>query len=135
MNKYLLDTNIIIHYARNTYGIKETIAKIGVNNCYISEITLAELKIGDEIAKQKGYTVKIPTDILCKPFKIIPIASSINFFAQETARLQHIGRPLHNHFDLLIGATSVVNNMIMVTENLKDFENIENITIENWVKR
>jgi tRNA(fMet)-specific endonuclease VapC len=38
-------------------------------------------------------------------------------------------------FDLLIGCTSIVNNLIMVTENLKEFERIEEIILENWVKR
>ena len=38
-------------------------------------------------------------------------------------------------FDLLIGCTSIENNLIMVTENIKEFERIEKIKIENWVKR
>ena len=40
-----------------------------------------------------------------------------------------------NNFDLLIGCTAVVNDMVMVTENIKDFKNIENIIIENWISR
>ena len=38
-------------------------------------------------------------------------------------------------FDLLIGTTALVNDLIMVTENLKEFTRIENIELENWVKR
>lgn len=38
-------------------------------------------------------------------------------------------------FDLLIGSTAVENNMIMVTENTKEFKRIKNIKIENWVVR
>lgn len=38
-------------------------------------------------------------------------------------------------FDLLIGCTAIENKLIMVTENLKEFERIEKIQIENWVKR
>lgn len=38
-------------------------------------------------------------------------------------------------FDILIGSTSVVNKLIMVTENIKDLKKISSIKIENWVKR
>jgi tRNA(fMet)-specific endonuclease VapC len=38
-------------------------------------------------------------------------------------------------FDLLIGATAISNDLIMVTENIKEFERISNIKLENWVQR
>ncbi len=38
-------------------------------------------------------------------------------------------------FDLLIGSTAIANELIMITENIKEFERISNIEIENWVKR
>lgn len=34
-------------------------------------------------------------------------------------------------FDLLIGTTAIANNLIMVTENLKEFKRISNISLEN----
>lgn len=38
-------------------------------------------------------------------------------------------------FDLLIGCTAVDKDLIIVTENLKEFERISGIEIENWLKR
>jgi len=38
-------------------------------------------------------------------------------------------------FDLLIGSTAIANDLIMVTENVKEFERISSIIIENWVQR
>jgi tRNA(fMet)-specific endonuclease VapC len=38
-------------------------------------------------------------------------------------------------FDLFIGSTAIANELIMVTENVKEFERISGITIENWVIR
>ena len=43
MKGYLLDTNICIFYMKGRYQLDEKIAKVGQNNCYISEITVAEL--------------------------------------------------------------------------------------------
>ena len=47
-------------------------------------------------------------------------------FASEKARLRLAGTPMEDNFDLLI---------VMVTENLKDFKNISNIRLENWIWR
>ena len=46
--KYLLDTNICIYYLKNKHGIDKRIKDTGLNNCNISEITIAELKFGIE---------------------------------------------------------------------------------------
>jgi predicted nucleic acid-binding protein len=35
--------------------------------------------------------------------------------------------------DILIAAWCIQNDYILVTNNLKHFENIENLKIENWV--
>ena len=40
-----------------------------------------------------------------------------------------------SNFDLFIGCTALVNDLIMVTDNVREFERIDNITIENWIKR
>jgi len=38
-------------------------------------------------------------------------------------------------FDLLIGCTAIVNELIMITENITEFERISEIKIENWIVR
>ncbi len=35
-------------------------------------------------------------------------------------------------FDILIGATAIVNNIVMVTYNVKHLERLSDIVIENW---
>ena len=46
-----------------------------------------------------------------------------------------LGNPMHDEFDLLIGVTSIENKLTLVTVNLKDFERLEGIKVENWFKR
>jgi len=41
--KYLLDTNICIHFFRGKFNLYDKFQEIGIENCAISEITLAEL--------------------------------------------------------------------------------------------
>ena len=42
---------------------------------------------------------------------------------------------IDDDFDLLIGCTAIVNGMMMVTENIKDFKNLKGIQLENWIAR
>jgi tRNA(fMet)-specific endonuclease VapC len=46
MSFYLLDTNICIHFTKNEYGIVEKLDSIGFDNCFISELTIAEILYG-----------------------------------------------------------------------------------------
>lgn len=43
MNGYLIDTDICIYYLKGKFGIKDKVKEVEINNCYISEITIAEL--------------------------------------------------------------------------------------------
>ena len=42
---------------------------------------------------------------------------------------------MHDEFDLLIGVTAVEHKLTLVTDNVKDFERLEGLKIENWFKR
>lgn len=44
------------------------------------------------------------------------------------------GTPIDD-FDLLIGAAAVQQDLILVTDNIKHFKNIQGLAIENWVER
>ena len=130
--KYLLDTNICIYYLKGLYNLNEKINNVGSENCYISEITVAELKFGVENSKQKKKNREV-LDIFLNGIKIVPIFNALDFYAVEKSRLRKKGKTVDD-FDLLIGASAVSNNMTLVTNNIKHFENIKNIKIENWTK-
>jgi tRNA(fMet)-specific endonuclease VapC len=134
--QYLLDTCICICWLRDKYGIRERINAVGFENCSISEMTVAELKVGKVLGQLKGgpkYKEQ-PMKEFFTAINVIPIATIFNHYAAEKARLALMGKPT-GEFDLLIGCTAVANKMIMVTENVDDFKNIRGIRIENWVDR
>ena len=136
MDKYLLDTNICVFLLRGKYGIDRKIDIVGLENCYISEITEAELKYGAELGRKQGLTKRIQKlDELLASLQVLPIRKAIDLYASEKARLRFAGTPADDDFDLLIGCTSIVYGMVMVTENLKDFKNLAGIRMENWVTR
>lgn len=138
MKRYLLDTNICIAILKKDPNVTKAISQIEMAQCCISEITVIELKVGVILGKAKapkGRYIDQHIDSFISNLTVVPISTSIEFFAEEKVRLQLAGTPAHNNFDLLIGCTAVTNNLIMVTDNMKDFKNIKGIMIENWIKR
>ena len=132
MSKYLLDTDISVFYLRGKYNINSKLKEIiGYTNCFISEITLAELKYGAELSEKVEENMNSVNEF-ARQIGILPIFNSLDLYAKEKARLKRNGC-LIDDFDLLIGCSSIKNNMILVTNNEKHFERIENIKIENWI--
>ena len=130
MNSYLLDTNICIYLLKDLFSIAEKIEAAGVSNCFLSEITIAELKYGaenSEFPEKNLNNIKI----LQQQFTVIPIFNSLDIYAKEKARLRKSGKILDD-FDLLIGATAIYYELILVTRNISDFERLSEIKIENW---
>jgi tRNA(fMet)-specific endonuclease VapC len=131
--KYLLDTNICIHFFRGRFNLLEKFQETGLNNCAISEITLAELVFGAENSSnpQKNH---ILIENFIDQISILPIYNAIYKYGKEKAALRKSGNMISD-FDLLIGCTATENDLIMITENTKDFERISDIRLENWIER
>lgn len=131
--QYLLDTNICAYLLRKKYSIDLKLAQVGLANCHISEITYAELLFGAEHSSQvEKNTALVHT--LVQNIDVIPISNAIESYSKNKANLWSIGKKVDD-FDILIGSTSIVHDMTLVTENIKHFENMKNIRLENWVKR
>ena len=132
MKTYLIDTNTCIYYINGKTGLDKKFEKAGAENCFISEITLAELKFGVENSEQKEKNKKTLDDFLAG-IKVLPIINALDVYAKEKARLRRKGN-LIDDFDLLIGATAISNNLILVTNNTRDFDRINGIILEDWTK-
>jgi len=72
---YLLDTNIIIFFFKGRYDIAERMDNIGVENCFLSEISLAELKYG-ALYSQKPEKHNLEIENLLKVVGVIPITTA-----------------------------------------------------------
>lgn len=95
-------------------------------------MTVAELKYGLENSKTVE-AMRIIVEAFISKFPIIPIYNSLDIYAKEKAKLRKTGQ-LIDDFDILIGASAVAHNMIMVTNNVAHLNRIENIIIEDWTK-
>jgi tRNA(fMet)-specific endonuclease VapC len=131
--KYLLDSNICIHFFRGQFGVIDKLESVHLLNCCVSEITLAELVFGAENSANPKKNHDL-IDRFVNQMTILPIFDSIPTYGKEKARLRKLGNMISD-FDLLIGCTALDKNLIMVTENVKEFERIKGLRIENWIKR
>lgn len=128
---YMLDTNICVFFMRGNSSVIKKIRDIGIQNCCISEMTVAELLFG---AVWSGSTAnKALTKDFCQSIQVIPISESLMEFAVRKSRLRHEGK-LIDDFDLMIGASAMANDCILVTDNTKHFDRLP-LKLENWIKR
>ena len=131
--QYLLDTNICVFVLRQKYGVGKRMLQAGVSNCFISELTYAELLYGAECSDNPEKNKTLISRFLSR-IRVVPIKDAIPLFAKEKARLRKDGT-LVEDFDLLIGTTAVKGGLTMVTENTRHFQNIDGIQLDNWVVR
>jgi tRNA(fMet)-specific endonuclease VapC len=132
LKKYLIDTNTCIYFIKGKYDLKDKFELAAPENCFISEITLAELKFGVANSEKKEKNQKALDNFL-SGMKIVPIYHSLDLYASEKARLRKAGTPVDD-FDILIGVTSITHNLIMVTNNSEHFKRLKGIIIEDWTK-
>ena len=134
MVKYLLDTNICVFFLRGKKSIVEQIFNKGIDNCFISEITVAELFYGVECDEYNFKENRKKVNEFIEILTIIPIAEVFLEYARQKANLRKKGN-LIDDMDLFIGSTAVANDMVLVTDNEKHLNRLLNIKIENWITK
>lgn len=133
--KYLLGTNIIAFFLRGKPNLGTKIRAIGTQNCFISEITVAELKFGTEHSSDSEQRQRNLAKVegLLAFAQVLPIAPAFDIYAKEKSRLRKLGTPTDD-FDLLIGANAIAHDLVMVNNNLMHIGRLEGIAIEDWTQ-
>jgi tRNA(fMet)-specific endonuclease VapC len=131
---YLLDTDIIIYNLKGNEMVRQNLRNHINDPIQISSVTLMELyygafksqKVESNIAKVR----KIENSI-----EIISInTDQVELFGMLKVKLEKAGTPLDD-FDLILAATALSHNLILVTNNERHFSRIEGLQIENWAKK
>ena len=128
---YLLDTCICIALIKKTPNVVEHIRLVGVDKCKISVVTLAELYFGAFKSGQKKHFEDV--EVIKNIFEQYDITNCIKEYGDIRWQLERSGKNI-DHFDMLIGATALHENLIVVTGNTNHFERIPDLRIENWME-
>ena len=127
---YLLDTNIVAFYFRGNKNVVKKINEIGLDKCSISEITIAELKYGATKSNKPDFHHEV-LNRFSNSIEVISIIEVLDSYAFEKVRLEKAGNRTDD-FDLLIGATAIANELILVTNNTKHLQRMSVKNIEDW---
>jgi len=130
--KYLIDTNICIYIMNERpTGVIKKFKQFEVGDVGISTITVSELQYG--VAKsthrkknqQRLEQFMAPLEILAYDEMAAEVYGDIHL------HLEKYGQPI-GPLDVLIAAHALSLNLILVTNNDKEFKRIKNLQVENW---
>lgn len=130
---YLLDTNIVIHVIkRRPIEVMATFNQ-NASRMAISSITLAELIHGAEKSSQPAHNYRVIEDF-CSRLEVLPYtAKAAQHYGSIRAALEKTGQTIGVN-DLHIAAHARSEGLVLVTNNLREFERVPALQSENWVK-
>lgn len=126
--EYLLDTDHAIELVNNNEALQERIEELGIEKFAISEITLAEMSVRFEKTKIAKYGKQIA--FLEEYFKILPFDAHRQYGSLR-AVLEKKGQRLDD-MDVLIAATALQKDIVLLSGNIRHFERIKNLKLENF---
>jgi tRNA(fMet)-specific endonuclease VapC len=98
----------------------------------ISTITAAELFFGAEKSKARKKNWSIVEKFIGN-FELLPFEGKCcQTYAKIRASLEKSGSPI-GPMDLLIASITMAQNLILITNNVKEFRRIKGLNIENWI--
>jgi tRNA(fMet)-specific endonuclease VapC len=131
--KYLLDTNICIYIINKkppsaVYRIRSK----HPDEVSISTITIAELEYGVHRSKHIDQNRIALLEFLV-PFMILDFdQSAAAVYGSVWASLERKGTPI-GPMDLLLAAQALSQQLILVTNNVREFRRVAGLQIENWI--
>lgn len=134
MPKYLLDTNICIYLTKQQHSaLTARFQSLAENEVVMSVITYGELQFG----AQKSQKPKQVLDALERLSLAIPVLAmttdTSQHYGEIRAHLQKQGTPIGNN-DLWIAAHARAEGLILVTNNVREFERVPDLKFENWAE-
>jgi tRNA(fMet)-specific endonuclease VapC len=130
---YLLDTNICIYALKNRPpSVLERLQAVGRSSILLSVVTVLELRYGAE-KSQAAAAAHERLDHFLFPISILPFDEEAALAgARIRAQLARRGTPIGD-LDLLIASQALTRNLTLVTNNLREFERVHGLRVENWV--
>lgn len=130
--KYLLDTNICIFAIKNKPPkVLQRIKAHWGTGITVSSLTVAELEFGiwNSAAPERNRVALVEFLSIFEtiPFRDVDAAS----YGSIRAQLKKIGK-LIGPIDMLLAAQAAANQLILVTNNTKEFERVSSLMIEDW---
>ncbi|OBY92945.1 plasmid maintenance protein [Pseudomonas sp. AU11447] len=133
MLKYLLDTNICIFTIKNKpEAVREAFNRHYGQLC-ISSITLMELIYGAEKSSAPEANLAVVEGFAAR-LEVLPYdTNAAAHTGQLRAELAKVGKPI-GPYDQMIAGHARSLGLIVVTNNLREFERVPGLRLEDWTK-
>ena len=132
--KYLIDTNICIYIMNNRpLDVIKKFKQLNLGEIGVSTITVSELQYG--VAKSTSRKEnQHRLDEFLSPLEILTYNEiAARTYGDIRFQLKKRGESI-GPLDLLIAAHALSRNLILVTNNDKEFKRIEQLEVENWTE-
>ena len=131
--RYLLDTNICLYIAKhNPPSVRRRFAKHEASELAMSVVSFGELRFGAEKSHARERALATIDQLRAlMEVQSLPAAAGVAY-GKLRATLEKKGRMIGNN-DLWIAAHARAGDLILVTNNVREFARIEGLQVENWV--
>ena len=135
MPRYLLDTNICIYIKNHRPAeVLARFSKLPHGKVAMSAITYGELCFGAEKSSKPKESRHI-LEHLVALIPVLPLDETVStHYGKIRQHLQANGKPIGNN-DLWIAAHALASKLILVTNNVAEFERVPGLRVENWVSQ
>jgi tRNA(fMet)-specific endonuclease VapC len=132
MLKYLLDTNIVIYVLKRRPIEVLKIFNTNASRMAISSITLSELIYGAEKSLNIDKNLEAIDEFISHLDVLSYDAKASQHYGQIKASLEKRGEIIGEN-DIHIAAHAISQGLILVTNNLREFQRVPHLALENWV--
>lgn len=132
MLKYMLDTNICIFTIKNKpQQVREAFSRQHSRLC-ISSVTLMELIYGAEKSAAPEKNLNVVEGFSARLDVLDYDDEAAIHTGQLRAELARLGQPI-GPYDQLIAGHARSQGLILVTNNLREFQRVPGLRVEDWV--
>jgi tRNA(fMet)-specific endonuclease VapC len=127
----MLDTNALSELVRNPHGpLARKLTTLDPDAVCTSIVAACELRFG---ARRKGSApLTQRVEQLLQVLTVLPLDTPADeHYADIRASLERSGTPIGSH-DLFIAAHARSRGMTLLTRNLREFQHVPGLTVEDW---
>lgn len=130
--KYMLDTNICIYcIKKKPPEVLNKFLQCNPDDICISSITYSELMHGIE-KSQSVEKNRLALALFLSPIQILPFdAEAAEAYGKIRADLEKRGTPI-GPMDMLIAGHAKAEKLILVTNNTREFNRVNDLVVEDW---
>lgn len=129
---YLLDTCVVSDFVKGEENTLKRLKSTSPSGIFISSLTVMEVKYGLYINPERAIKIQSLIETFFSSIIILPFCTEeAEQAAQVRSILKIAGTPI-GAYDVLIAATALTHNHIVVTSNVREFQRVPSLKIEDW---